>query len=123
VIQYRGYRSSFLKELFTGVTGVLLPLPKGSVAGAKFAGGAMNAVMGGIAIGYLRGLWNDYACEGKRIVAGPYYHGDGTYTQAPTTVAQNYSYVCKEETWNISWDNGGSWKQQAVKVCEFVYMQ
>jgi hypothetical protein len=78
-----------------------------------------NVVAAGIAVGYLRGFWNDYNCGTSQVVAGPYYHpvDGGDYSTAPPPT---HDFRCAEETWNISWDGGHSWEPTRVNVCQFV---
>jgi hypothetical protein len=121
VIQYRGYRDSFLRQGFEYsaekiregvVTRFLAP---GTDMATAFFQGMANYMTSQVAIGWLAGNWITYSCRGAGVVAGPYMHSAGTYTMA----FSSGSFVCHNERWQISWDSGKTWEGVDVKVCEF----
>jgi hypothetical protein len=125
-IDYRGKRTSALDGVFQyGVnqgwnTATKNYLVKGSAAVIRFITVGAEVKMAGIAVGYLRGMWNDYRCGGSPVVAGPYYHpaAGGDYTAAAPGMAHDFR--CATEEWNISWDDGHHYEKVKVTVCQFV---
>lgn len=121
VIEYRGYRASFLKQgfLYSLVRVkneiVRYVLPFGTKEAVGFSGAMSNYLTAQVAIGWLAGNWKTYNCANVDVVAGPYYHSGGTYTMTPSGGV----WVCANETWHISWDGGETWEPISVRVCQF----
>jgi hypothetical protein len=122
VIEYRGARTSFLKQGFRSLFQRLkdgfasIFLPWGSSDAMSFSQTMANYLTAQVAVGFLAGEWTSYGCRGDMtVVAGPYYHVGGTYSTTPT----GGSYTCAQEQWQISWDGGVTWENISVKVCQF----
>jgi hypothetical protein len=120
VIDYRGKRASPFRRVFDAAVSIASnALPIGTPEAVQYDADLVDMMGSGIAIGFLRANWNSYGCGFGTVVAGPFYHKDGTYYQA--ALGPTYHYECHYESWRVSWSGApGTWDSVTVSVCDFV---
>jgi hypothetical protein len=125
-IDYRGKRTSALDGVFEyGASqgwnaATKNYLVRGSATIVKLLTADAEVKMAGVAVGFLRGMWNDYGCSSQRVVAGPFYHSAAGGDYSASSPAMTHNFTCADETWQISWDNGRHFEPIKVSVCQFV---
>ena len=121
-LDYRTYRTNFLKDAFTyavavgaGVAGRSI-MPVGGIAAVRFTEKVASGQESRIAVSILGWMWNSNFCgDGRSVYGGPVIRSFGGGSGGNAN-----NLVCHEEIWSISFDGGNRFVRISVEVCEYM---
>ncbi|MDQ6769972.1 MAG: hypothetical protein M3Z54_08295 [Gemmatimonadota bacterium] len=114
---YFNTRTSFIKDVWplavaTGAAAIRRSLPMGSAAAAKFGELIANHEATRITVNVMAFFWNSYGCSSRSVSGGTIVLAGGS--------SSGGSLSCSIETWGISFDDGKSWHNIDVRVCQYM---